>query len=61
MPRKQWPLEVHGIDTILEDGIEVKDLDVKDILLEGLITLKKIELHLQILSNEEIKNYDVGG
>lgn len=58
--REQWPLEIHGIDTILEEGINVEDLDAKQILLAIFTILKKIETHLSILSETEITNQDVG-
>ena len=59
MPRVQYPIEVHGINTILEDGINVKDLNVKELLFSIDITLKKIEYHLSLASNTELKNQDV--
>jgi len=60
MGRGQWPLEVHGMDTILEDGIDVKDLDVKQLLISIFVVLKKMEFHLSILSNTELTDQDVG-
>jgi len=54
--RKQWPLEVQGIDTILDEGIEAKDLDVKELLIEMLRELKKIEYHLSIASDADLTN-----
>ena len=60
MARDQWPLEVHGIDTILDEGINVEDLDAKQILFAIFTVLKKMELHLSILSETEITNQDVG-
>jgi len=56
MMRKQWPLEVQGIDTILDEGIEAKDLDVKELLIEMLRELKKIEYHLSIASDADLTN-----
>ena len=60
MPRDQHPLEIHGMDTILEDGVEVKDLEVKDLLIIMLTVLRKIEIHLSILSETELTNQDIG-
>lgn len=57
--RFQWPLEIKELQDIQKDGLEVKELTLQDILLEGLITLKKIEIHLQSLSGEEIDNDDI--
>jgi len=56
--RKQWPLEVHGIDTILEDGIDVKELDVQELLVLILFELKKANIQLQSMTDEEIDNGD---
>ena len=56
MSREQWPLEVHGMDTILEDGIEVKDLEVKELLIMMLLELKKIEYHLMLASDADLTN-----
>jgi len=61
MPRDQWPLEVYELQKIIDEGLDVHEKSIREILSEGLIVLKKIELHLSILSNEEIKDYDVGG
>ena len=56
MPRKQWPIEIHGMDTILDDGIKVKDLDVKELLVFILIELKKLNIQAQLITEEEIEN-----
>ena len=56
MSRKQWPLEVHGISTILEDGVEVRDLEIKEILLLILRGINKIEYHLSIASDTDLSN-----
>ena len=58
MPRKQWPLEIHGLDTILEDGIDVRDLDVKELLVLIFLELKKANIQLQSMTDEEIDNGD---
>ena len=58
MARKQWPIEVHGVQTILDEGLEVKDMSVKDLLIEILLELKKLNLHAQIITDEEIENDD---
>lgn len=58
MSRKQWPLEVHGMDTILEDGIDVRDLDVKELLVLIFLELKKANIQLQSMTDEEIDNGD---
>lgn len=56
MARRQWPVEVHGIQTILDEGLEVEDMSVKDLLVEILMELKKLNLHAQVITNEEIEN-----
>ena len=58
MPRKQWPLEIHGMDTILEDGVDVRDLDVKELLVLIFLELKKANIQLQSMTDEEINNGD---
>ena len=52
--REQWPFEIHGIQTILDEGIEVEDMSVKDLLIEILIELKKANIHNEIITEEEI-------
>lgn len=54
--RKQWPLEVHGIDTILDDGIEVHEKTMRDLLTEILRELKQFNMHMQSITDEEINN-----
>lgn len=53
MSRVQWPLEVHGMDTILDEGIKVEDLDVKELLILVLIELKTMNKHLMSITDEE--------
>jgi len=59
MPREQHPLEIYGIDTILDDGMQVEDVNVKDLLFSILTTLKKIEYHLYLGTDTELKDEDV--
>ena len=56
MPRIQHPVEVYGMDTILEDGVKVEDLEVKDLLFMILNELKDINTHLQSMTEEELEN-----
>ena len=58
--RFQNPLEVHGVQEILDDGISVDDINAKDLLHLMLIELKKIELHLSLMNEAELTNKDVG-
>jgi len=54
MPRYQHPLEIHGFDKMIEEGLDVEDLEVKDLLLFILAELKTMNEHLAIISDEEI-------
>lgn len=54
MPRFQHPLEVYGLDKIIEDGLDVEDLRVKDLLLLILAELKTMNEHLTIVTDEEV-------
>ena len=54
MPRYQSPLEVHGVNKMLEEGLQVEDLEVKNLLLFILAELKSINEHLTIITDEEI-------
>jgi hypothetical protein len=54
MPRYQYPLEVHGLQTILDEGVQVEDLEAKDLLLMILAELKVMNEHLALITNEEI-------
>ena len=55
MPREQWPKEI-----TITDEVDVKDLDVKVILLEILRELKKANLYNALNSKDEITNEDIG-
>jgi hypothetical protein len=54
MPRYQSPVEVHGVNKMLEEGLQVEDLEVKDLLLFILAELKVMNEHLTIVTDEEI-------
>ena len=58
MPRYQHPLELHGFDKMIEEGLDVKDLEVKDLLFLILAELKVMNEHLTIVSDEEINAND---
>lgn len=58
MPRYQSPVEVHGVNTILEEGLQVEDLEVKDLLLFILAELKTMNEHLTIVTDEELEADD---
>lgn len=54
MPRYQHPLEIHGFDAMVKDGLDVKDLEVKDLLFFILAELKVMNKHLALITDEEI-------
>lgn len=54
MPRFQYPLEIYGFDKMVEDGLDVKDLEVKDLLLFILAELRVMNKHLALITDEEI-------
>lgn len=59
MARRQWPLEIHGVQQIIDDGLEVEDMSVKELLTTGIVLLRKIELHLALITDEQINEGDV--
>jgi hypothetical protein len=59
MGRVQYPFEVHGIDTILEEGINVEDLEVRDLLLFILMELRTINAQLALMTDEEIEGEEM--
>jgi len=59
MPREQHPVEVHGMDTILEDGLKVEDLEVKDLLLLMYSELKIMNIHFSLLTGSEVTEEDI--
>ena len=58
MPRYQFPLEVHGVQTILDEGIKAEDIEVKDLLIMILAELKIMNEHLYLITEEEIHEPD---
>lgn len=59
MGRDQWPLEVHGMEEILDEGIKVEDVSVKDLLNLILLELKIMNRHLAEITDEEIQRGDI--
>jgi len=51
--RTQWPIE-----TTVIDKVDVENLDTKVLLLEILRELRKMNLYLYVISNEEINEND---
>ena len=54
MGRFQHPLEVYGIQTLLDDGVQVEDLKLKDLMVMILLELKTLNLHMAMITDEEI-------
>ena len=61
MPREQHPLEIYGIQKIIDEGLEVKDISVKDLLFRILIELKIANIHNEIVTEEEVNSHDITG
>ena len=58
MSRVQHPLEVYGFEKMTEEGLDVSEKTVADILKEVVAELKRLNRHLQILTGEEIEDND---
>jgi len=59
MSRQQFPKEVHGVQEILDDGVEVHEMSLRDLLTEILLELRKANVHNQIITDEEINEGDI--
>lgn len=59
MFRVQHPTEVDGISTLVDEGVDSKDITAIQLLQSILITLKKIEYHLSIASDTNLNDQDV--
>jgi len=57
--RKQHPLEIHGMDTILGEGISVEDVSSKDLLVYILLELKVMNSHLSEITDMEIEKGEI--
>ena len=58
MPRYQHPFELHGFDKMVEDGLDVKEMSVRDLLCEILGELKRLNDHMYVITEEEIEKED---
>ena len=56
MPRTQHPLEVHRFEEMLDEGLEVHEMSVRDLLRNVLFELQRMNKHLQFITDEEIDN-----
>ena len=59
--RTQHPIEVHGVQELLDDGVEVHEMTLRDLLILAITELRITNAHLSILSETEITSQDVGG
>jgi len=57
--RKQHPLEIHGMDTILGEGISVEDVSSKDLLIYILLELKTMNSFLAEITDMEIEKEEI--
>lgn len=55
MPRTQHPLEVYGVQTVLDEGLDVHDLDTKGLLMEILLELRHLNIQLEVITEEEVE------
>ena len=53
MPRSQHPLEVHRFEEMLDEGLEVHEMSVRDLLIEILGELKLFNSFMEIITDEE--------
>lgn len=58
MARIQHPLEIHGMQTLLDDGITVKNTSIGELLFAILGELKYLNQHMQALTEEEVEEDD---
>lgn len=59
MGRKQHPLEIYGMETILGEGISVEDVSSKDLLIYILLELKTMNSFLAEITDMEIEKEEI--
>ena len=59
MGRKQHPLEIYGMETILGEGITVEDVSSKDLLIYILLELKTMNSFLAEITDMEIEKEEI--
>ncbi len=59
MSRTQHPLEVYRFDDMIEEGLEVHEKTVRDLLNEILVQLKVLTHHMEIVTSSEIEQEDI--
>ena len=57
--REQWPLEMYGMDTILDEGVEAKEFDLRDLLGQVIKQLKINNMHLSLITDTMIEKTEV--
>ncbi len=57
--RIQHPVEVHGVQELLDYGIKVHEMSLREMFAEMLLTLKKIEIHNQTITDNEFSEGDI--
>lgn len=55
MARTQHPFELYGMDTVLKEGLDVHDFEVKELLAMILIELRVANNHLYSMTDEEVE------
>ena len=58
MGRIQNPVEVQGVQAILDEGLEVHEMSIRDLLQEILYELKHLNKHLFVVTEEELEAND---
>lgn len=58
MGREQHPLEIHRFEEMLDEGLDVHEKTVRDLLGEILEELKLFNRHMQVITEEEISETD---
>lgn len=56
MPRYQYPLEVHRFEEMVDEGLKVHEVSMRDLLSEILGQLKIFNKHMQLITDEEIED-----
>lgn len=56
MPRYQHPLEVHRFEEMIDEGLKVHEVSIRDLLSEILGQLKIFNEHMQLITDEEIED-----
>lgn len=55
MSRTQHPLEIHRFEEMVDEGLDVHELDLKGLLIEILIELRRLNIQMEILTDNEVE------